>query len=88
VATQRRRVRRCLNAGAVRGKARHGGAWGLAVERGEVSDELFERWAQAAEAWGGVLLHGQLEWRAARHGRARGRGDRLNRGARLLVMNV
>jgi hypothetical protein len=36
---------------------------------------------------GGVLLHGRLEWRAARHGRARGRGGRLNRGARLLVTN-
>jgi hypothetical protein len=49
---QRRRIRHSRNAGEVRGKAQHGGAWGLVVECGEVSDELFEWWAQAAEAWG------------------------------------
>jgi hypothetical protein len=49
---QRRRVRSGLNVGEVRGKVRHGGAWGLAVERDKVSNELFERSAQAAEACG------------------------------------
>jgi hypothetical protein len=74
VATQRWCVRHGLNAGEVRGKARHDGAWGLAVECDEVSDELFERWAQAAEACGcaaprATLMAGDTTWPRARKGR-------------------
>jgi hypothetical protein len=29
----------------------HDGAWGPVVRHDEVSDELVQRWAQAAEAW-------------------------------------